>query len=445
MSISSSISEDNLVSTIKRIVQETPIIDVHSHLFPSAHKELCLYGIDYLLTYHYLISELFVVWSEMDVSKFYELSLRDQANIVWEQLFIFRSPISEACQGVITTCQQLGLGNWIEDRNLDMIREYFENLKDNPKLLEDYLESIFEKSKIKYTIMTNQIFDHQEIKLWTQTPTLNLSHRFKTSLRIDPLIININKTGEFIKQYGYPVNINGFKNYLRDWNKRINPEYLMASLPSDFIYSGKEITATPLISESNLSPSQVIDLIIIPIALELNLPVAFKFGTQRMINPRLKSAGDSLGVSSVESLANLCRKHPRCKFLATFLSLVNQHQLCTIARNFQNLHIYGCWWFLNNPSLIKQITEMRIEMLGWGFTVQHSDARVVEQLLYKWSHSKDIIIDILIDKFKSLILSGWLLNEDEVSRDIQLLFYKSYESFMSKNLIVGDDSLENSL
>lgn len=427
------ISNSNLESSIKEIVNKCPIIDIHSHLFPSAHLELCLFGIDHLLTYHYLISELFIVWSELSVSDFYQLSIENQANIVWEQLFIFRSPISEACRGVITTCQKLGLSEWIEQRNLEMIREYFNSLQKNPQKLEDYIESIFQNNNIKYTIMTNEIFNSREIELWEQTPVLNLPNRFKTSLRVDPLIIDYTQISLFIQKYEYSPTISGFKQYLRDWNKKIKPEYLMASLPYDFFYESNYHNCKQ-ISEKHLSPSQVIDLIIVPMALELNLPIAFKFGTHRKINPKLKTAGDSLGVSSVESLARLCQSYPECKFLATFLSLVNQHQLCSIARSFQNLHIYGCGWFLNNPSLICQITQMRLEMLGWGFTAQHSDARVIEQLIYKWSHSKSIITNILINKYNNLLQSGWTLNYEEMSRDIQKIFYGSYELFIEKEL-----------
>lgn len=36
----------------------------------------------------------------------------------------------------------------------------------------------------------------------------------------------------------------------------------------------------------------------------------------------------------------------------------------------------------------KQITAMRLEILGTGFTAQHSDARVLDQLIYKWAHSR---------------------------------------------------------
>ena len=159
-----------------------------------------------------------------------------------------------------------------------------------------------------------------------------------------------------------------------------------------------------------------------------------RVGTQRNLNPKLKDAGDSLGVASVESLANLCNRYSKCKFLATFLSRVNQHQLCAVARNFQNLHIYGCWWFLNNPSLIEEITKMRLEMLGLGFTAQHSDARVLEQLLYKWNHSRKIIAKVLLNKYKDLVETGWVPTKLEIKRDVNYLLRGSYEDFMKKKL-----------
>jgi hypothetical protein len=43
---------------------------------------------------------------------------------------------------------------------------------------------------------------------------------------------------------------------------------------------------------------------------------------------------------------------------------------------------------LNNPSLVEEITRMRLEMLGMSFIPQHSDARVLEQVIYKWRSSR---------------------------------------------------------
>ncbi len=46
-----------LRATVTRVVQETPVTDLHTHLFPPGFGELMLWGVDELLTYHYLIAE----------------------------------------------------------------------------------------------------------------------------------------------------------------------------------------------------------------------------------------------------------------------------------------------------------------------------------------------------------------------------------------------------
>lgn len=35
------------------------VVDLHTHLFPPSHGALMLWGVDELLTYHYLIAEYF--------------------------------------------------------------------------------------------------------------------------------------------------------------------------------------------------------------------------------------------------------------------------------------------------------------------------------------------------------------------------------------------------
>jgi hypothetical protein len=38
---------------------QVEVVDLHTHLFPPTHGALMLWGIDDLLTYHYLIAEFF--------------------------------------------------------------------------------------------------------------------------------------------------------------------------------------------------------------------------------------------------------------------------------------------------------------------------------------------------------------------------------------------------
>ena len=121
------------------------------------------------------------------------------------------------------------------------------------------------------------------------------------------------------------------------------------------------------------------------------LPFAVMIGVRRGVNPALKGAGDGVGRADVGALERLCVENPDVTFLATFLSRENQHELCVAARKFRNLMPFGCWWFLNNPSIVSEITRERLELLGTSFIPQHSDARILEQLIYKWQHSRRII------------------------------------------------------
>jgi hypothetical protein len=100
------------------------------------------------------------------------------------------------------------------------------------------------------------------------------------------------------------------------------------------------------------------------------------------------------------------------------------------ARKFRNLMPFGCWWFLNNPSLIEEMTRMRVELLGGSFIPQHSDARILDQLVYKWDHSRKIIGKVLADKYADLAATGWQVSESEIRRDIANLYGGNFESFL---------------
>ncbi len=76
---------------------------------------------------------------------------------------------------------------------------------------------------------------------------------------------------------------------------------------------------------------------------------------------------------------------------------------------------------------------MRVEMLGTAFTAQHSDARVLDQLVYKWSHSRSVIAGVLAEEYAKLYESGWTASRAEIRREILRLLGGSYEEFMSKS------------
>ena len=124
--------------------------------------------------------------------------------------------------------------------------------------------------------------------------------------------------------------------------------------------------------------------------------------------------------------------YPENKFMVTMLARENQHELCVAARKFRNLLVFGCWWFLNNPSLIEEITRMRLELLGTTMIPQHSDARVLDQLVYKWEHSRQVIGKVLVEKYADTLATGWHLTEVDVKKDVERLFRGNFREFLAR-------------
>jgi hypothetical protein len=414
-----------LEQAVRKAVEDVPITDIHTHLFPPSHGDLLLWGVDELLTYHYLVAELFTVAPrELTPEAFWQMSKREQADQVWQHVFLRHGALSEAARGAITTLTRLGLD--VAGRNLDAIRKWFAEQEAEP-----YLHKVFELAGLDYAVMTNDPFKPEEVEHWrANAPGLDC---LKPALRIDSLLVNWPAAARTMAAAGYETeadlepdsfaearSFSGARRFLADWAKRMKPAYMAASLPPDFRYPCDELYA------------RVYRNVILPTAAEMGLPMAMMIGVRKRVNPALGDGGDGVGVADVTAVQNLCAENPHVKFLVTMLSRVNQHELCVCARKFGNLHLFGCWWFCNDPSIIEEITRMRLELLGATVTVNHSDARVLDQLVYKWPHTRAVVADVLADKYRLLFEAGWRPTEDEVRRDVRALFGGAFEEFLAK-------------
>jgi rhodanese-related sulfurtransferase len=79
--------------------------------------------------------------------------------------------------------------------------------------------------------------------------------------------------------------------------------------------------------------------------------------------------------------------------------------------------------------MIQSVTTMRLEMLGTAFTFQHSDCRVLDQLVYKWAHSRACLAKSMATEVLKMVESGASYTRAELRRDIGLLCGGSYEHF----------------
>ncbi len=418
------ISRGNLGEIVGQVVQDTQVTDVHTHLYDPAFGDLLLWGFDELITYHYLIAET-MRWVDLPYEQYWQMSKAEQARLIWQTLFLQNTPYSESCRGVLTTLQRLDLD--VASRDLESYREYFRG-----RSLVEYVDQVFAIAKLKCVVMTNDPFNAAERKIWLEKVAqgrVELDGRFRAALRLDVLLNSWEMAWPQLQGWGFGVteDLNGdtigeVQRFLREWIEIMDPVYMAVSLPYDF-----------RIPEDS-DRAKLIEECVIPVSRETNIPFAPMVGVRRQINPQLKDAGDGVGKMDIGSIAYLCSHFPKNKFLVTLLSRENQHELAVLARKFRNLLPFGCWWFLNNPSLIEEVTNMRLELLGTSTILQHSDARVLDQLIYKWDHSRQIITQVLVEKYKDLMATGWVLTEAEIRRDVDKLMGGNLWGFLKREL-----------
>ena len=75
-----------LQKTVAQVFAGTPVTDIHTHLFDPAMGPLLLWGIDELLTYHYLVAEVLRARPDMQVEKFWALPKKSQADPIWQEM-----------------------------------------------------------------------------------------------------------------------------------------------------------------------------------------------------------------------------------------------------------------------------------------------------------------------------------------------------------------------
>lgn len=399
---------------IERVVNTTSVVDIHTHLYDPLMDRLLLWGLDELLVYHYLAAEAFR-YLEEPPETFFALSRAEQAERIWRELFVAHSPVSEACRGVLTILHRFGLDAKVRD--LPALRTWFQEWP-----LEAHVHRVLELARVQRVYMTNSPFDDAERAVW-QRGFLR-DERFVSALRIDPLLLDWPRTALRLVEWGYHVGeglsaqtLSEVRRFLADWTRRLDARYCMVSLPPDFAYPAASDTAG------------LLEGAVLPHCRDFGQPLALMLGVRRAVNPRLGLAGDGVGRSDLGALVNLCDAFPDNRFAVTVLSRENQHELCVVARKFRNLHLFGCWWFTNVPSLIEEITRMRLELLGLSFTPQHSDARVLEQLIYKFDHTRRILVKVLAEKYGDLAVTGWEPTEAEIRRDVTALLGGAFEQF----------------
>jgi hypothetical protein len=405
---------EELPAAVREELAGLPFIDVHTHLFMPSLGRLGLWGIDELLTYHYLEAELFRS-NPITPEQYWTLSKREQADLIWRTLFVENAPVSESARGVAAVLQAFGLSADAPD--LREAREFFA-----AQQLEPHIRRVFELAGMRSAVMTNDPLDPQEAPQWEHGVAPD--PQFQPVLRLDRILNKWSDHWNVLAAQGYHVDADAgaqsmseVRRFLAAWFQRMAPIYMAVSLPDTFQFPDPAVRGR-LLSEA-----------VLPSCREFGVPLSLMIGVRYQVNPRIRLAGDAVGRADLRALEHLAVGYPDNRFLVSVLSRENQHELCVYARKFRNLMPFGCWWFLNNPSIVEEITRERIEMLGMSFIPQHSDARVLEQVIYKWRNTRRTLAPILANTYRLLAEDGRPVSRAEIKRDVTRLFRSNFENF----------------
>ncbi len=403
---------EDIAGAVETALTTTPFIDVHTHLFAPSLGSLGLWGIDELVTYHYCEAELFRS-ADISPQQYFSLSKTEKADIIWKTLFVDNPPVSEATRGVIAVLRAFGLSTCSPE--LREARQFFGSQK-----IENHVGRVFSLAGISEAVMTNDPLDPAESPLWMQGAAPH--PQFHPVLRLDRILNKWSENWQLLAAQGYAVDeqcsggsMAEVRRFLADWVKRMRPVYMACSLPDSFDFPENSARAN-LLKEA-----------VLPACREFRLPLSLMIGVRYLVNPALRLAGDAVGRADLRALENLLREFPDNRFLVSVLSRENQHELTVYARKFSNMMLFGCWWFLNNPSIVEEMTRERLEMLGTTFIPQHSDARILEQVIYKWRNTRRTLVPILTNTYRLLAEDGRPVTNTDIKQDVTRLFRSNFE------------------
>ena len=219
---------ESLAQVLRDAVFNTPVLDMHTHICSADFNSLLLWGVDELVTYHYLIAEVCRAPGGPSPVEYYAMAKTHQADLIWKKLFIEAAPLSEACRGVLTTLKLLGIE--VGPNGLQQAREYFADV-----IVHQHINKVFELANVSRAVMTNDPFDTAERPVWLADGCTD--DRFIPALRLDGILVMWQRNWETLRAWGYDVTADlntatyaEVQRFLRDEITRMKPAYMAVSL-----------------------------------------------------------------------------------------------------------------------------------------------------------------------------------------------------------------------
>jgi len=367
---------------IRRTLIQTPITDVHTHLYDPCFAGLNRSGLDDLLVQPDLVVETCRVLGR-PLGDFQALPTAQQAAQIWQSLFVDNSPLSDSTRAILAVIQGLGLN--VNERNYQSMRQAF------PSQAVDMVLGI---SGVTRLVMSNDPFHEKERALWQTQPQRD--PRFYASLNLDAMVCHWGDNWARMKPWGYKVGpdfsqVEDISRFLDTWVDRTNPLYCSVSLKGDFSPAGE--------------PGRIFRKYVIPLCQRRGLALALLEGR---------------GLGALGLVEELCGKYPALKILASFPDRAEHTALLGRARHLPNLLPLG--WMTGLP----------LSRLGNTSLAQHSAATVLEQLVGRWVTFKSVVVEQLVQTYNALESMGYQVEPEQIERDLKDLLGDNFWRFLGR-------------
>ena len=214
-----------------RIVTETGVFDVHTHQYPPSFKTLFSVGIDDLVTYHYLVAELF---RSSDVSSRFVLGDDQDA--------AGRLDLGDTVRPQYSSSKHAG-------RRMRDGRLWSESLLSFAEDAREFFSAIEPADVMQFAgvadiVMTNDVFDPKETAYWESSAPVH--PKLHAALRMDTLLNKWEDAHGVLTSGGDAANAapmarvsKARAGFSMTGFGRMKPVYIAVSLPPNISVSGR--------------------------------------------------------------------------------------------------------------------------------------------------------------------------------------------------------------
>ncbi len=382
--------------------------DIHTHLFPwvpgSGFQSFAFFGPRRSVAYHYTYGRVFAEnrLSDKALRRYGKMSLVDQSDYLIAELKKGGQEVCEASKGLVTMAHNLGIktgsrclgdifGDWVT---------LFESMSEA-----EYVDHVFDLSPVKRVISTNSIFSRAEYDaIYSKPDQMELwdRKRFGFALRLDELIHKRKKDGTLKAEFAQLAREMGFPEAAGDIRKSKTQKATLALVRHWVAEFGAEYAAVSLHGSTRFGKKNdfavlVLENAVIPACVDAKIPVVLMPFVRRQIKPLHLNAGDVVMDGDVDGLIDFMSRHKEAFFLVTPLNGNHHNALVMGTRALGNVCLWGHWWINLIPVTIETQMKERFQNLGFAHFGVNSDARILDQILYKFDHYFHILKRVLVD------------------------------------------------